>query len=211
MSSLTGSTGLNPSTTSTGLGNSVPSGYKLGRIQNFTPEQMQLFGQLFGNVGQNSYLGRLAGGDQSQFEEAEAPALRQFGQLQGQLASRFSGQGLGGRQSSGFRNSGSAAASDFAQQLQSRRMDIQRQAIMDLHGLSNDLLGQRPYDQFLVQNQQKQPSFGKQLLGSFAGGAGQALGSSVTGGLGALGGSGFFGGGYNAGSGAYTGFSGGLG
>lgn len=199
MSSLTGSTGLGPSTTPTGMGNKVPKGYNLGRIQNFTPEQMQLFSRLFGNVGQDSFLSRLAGGDQSQFEQVEAPALRQFSELQGGLASRFSGQGLGGRSSSGFRNASNAAASDFAQQLQSRRMDIQRQALMDLHGMSQDLLNQRPYEQFLTQKPQ---SFGKSFLGSLAGGAGQALGSTF---------GNLFSGGFGSGDKQYTSFSGGLG
>jgi hypothetical protein len=95
----------------------------------------------------------LAGGDQSAFEQMEAPALRQFQGLQGQLASRFSGMGTGARRSSGFQNTANQAASAFAQQLQSNRLGLQQGAISQLHDLVNRLLGQRPYDQFLVEKQ----------------------------------------------------------
>ena len=69
----------------------APNGFQ--RFQQFTPEQMQLFQQLFGNVGPDSFTSRLAGGDQSAFEDIERPALQQFAGLQGQTASRFSGMG----------------------------------------------------------------------------------------------------------------------
>ena len=161
-----------------GSGNKVPSGYKMGQMQQFTPEQMQLFQSLFGQVGPGSYLSRLAGGDQSMFEEMEAPALRQFSGLQGNLASRFSGMGsgaqsgmsTGARHSSGFQNTMTQASSDFAQDLQSRRQDLQRQALMDMMGISSNLLGQRPYEQFLYE---KKKPFWQQLLG----GLGEGLGS----------------------------------
>ncbi len=121
----------------------APKGYSYS--QQFTPEQMQLFQQMFGNVGEGSYLSRLAGGDQSMFDEMEAPAMRQFNEMQGNMASRFSGMGMGARRSSGFQNQANQASSNFAQDLQSKRQGLQRQAIMDLMGLSGDLLGQKPY------------------------------------------------------------------
>lgn len=152
-------------------------GYDVGQMQNFTPEQMQLFQQMFSQVGPESYLSRLAGGDEGLFNEMEAPALKQFSGLQGNIASRFSGMGSGGRRSSGFQNTMSQAGSDFAQQLQSRRQGLQQQAIKDLHGMSTDLLNQRPYENFLMQPDQKK-SFWEQILGAglpiagmFAGGA----------------------------------------
>ncbi len=134
-------------------GNKIPKGYRSGQLQQFTPEQMQLFKQLFSNVGPDSFLSRLAGGDEGLFNQLEAPALRQFNSLQGNLASRFSGAGMGARKSSGFQNASNQAASDFAQQLQSQRMGLQQQAIRDLMGMGNDLLSQRPYSQFLVEKQ----------------------------------------------------------
>jgi hypothetical protein len=151
-----------------GAGNKIPKGYEAGRMQQFTPEQMQLFQSAFGNLGPNSYTGRLAAGDQSLFNEMEAPALRQFSGMQGNIASRFSGMGMGSRRSSGFQNTMNQASSDFAQDLQSRRMDLQRNAIRDLHGMSQDLLGQRPYDNFMT----KKPDFMSQIMG----GAGDVMG-----------------------------------
>jgi len=179
-------TGINPTTFNTGAVNAgsmrekIPSGYKKGMMQQFTPEQMQLFQQMFGQVGPESYLSKLAGGDQSMFGEIEAPALRQFSALQGNLASRFSGMGgLGARKSSGFQNTMNSAASNFAQELQSNRKNLQRQAIMDLMGLSNQLLEQRPYENFMIKKQQS-PWAG--ILGKLAGAVPGALAGFMSGG-----------------------------
>lgn len=172
---------------SSGFGEKIPSGYKSGRLQQFTPEQMSLFQQMFGQVSPDSYLSQLAGGDEEAFQQMEAPALRQFSELQGGLASRFSGMGgqgsLGGRRSSGFQNQMTSASSNFAQQLQSQRQAMQRQAIQDLHGMSRDLLGERPYEQLLMPKQPKKSSGFGSLIGAglggiggfFAGGPGGAL------------------------------------
>jgi hypothetical protein len=157
--------------------NKLPKGYELGQYQKFTPEMMELWKSLFGQLGPDSYLGRLAGGDQSQFEELEAPALRQFGALQGGLASRFSGMGLGGQKSSGFKNTMNQASSDFAQALQGQRMGLRNQAIRDLMGMSNQLLGQNPYEQGLYK---KEKPWWQEFLGSIGGGAGEAFGGGAT-------------------------------
>lgn len=146
------------------VGNKIPSGYKQGQMQQFTPEQMQLFQQMFSHVGPQSYLSKLAGGDEDIFNQIEGPALRQFSGLQGNIASRFSGMGSGARRSSGFQNTMNQGASDFAQDLQSRRQSLQQQALQELMGLSSNLLGQRPYEQFLIKKQQKKP-FWQQALG----------------------------------------------
>lgn len=160
-----GPTGINPNTTGTGaMKEKIPSGYSKGSLQQFTPEQMQLFQQLFSHVGPESFLSKLAGGDQSTFGEIEAPALRQFGELQGQLGSRFSGMGTGARKSSGFQNTINAAASNFAQDLQSQRQSLQKQALMDLMGISNQLLGQKPFENFLKKKKPKK-SFFESILG----------------------------------------------
>lgn len=151
----------------------MPSGFKVKQVQQFTPEQMDLFKSLFSQVSPDSNLSRLATGDESRFAEMEAPAMRQFSALQGNLASRFSGMGMGARRSSGFQNTMNQASSDFAQDLQSRRQELQRQALMDLMGISNSLLGQRPYEQFMVP---KKPSFLESLLGGLGNIGGQGLG-----------------------------------
>lgn len=188
MGQLRGSTGMSNPMGSAGMGNKIPKGYQEGRLQQFTPEQMQLFQQMIGNLGPDSQLGKLAGGDQEAFSQMEAPAMRQFAGMQGGLASRFSGMGMGGRKSSGFQNTMNQAGSDFAQQLQSRRMDLQRQAQQDLHGMSRDLLGQRPYDQFMVENDrpwwEKLLSGGLPIAGAAVGGAmgglpGAAIGGQI--------------------------------
>lgn len=166
-----------PSVGPTGkTGNKVPAGYKQFQLQQFTPEMMELFQSLFSNVSPDSYLGKLAGGDQSAFEEAEAPALRQFSALQGNIASRFSGMGTGGRHSSGFQNSMNQASSEFAQDLQAKRMETRMKAIQDLMGFSNQLLGQKPYETGLVQKEQK-----PNMWGQFAQGVGGAIPGVVAG------------------------------
>jgi hypothetical protein len=151
-------------------GGQVP-GYTTGVTQKFTPEQMQLFQNMFSMVQPNSFLGGLASGDQSQFGAMEYPALSQFNKLAGGLGSRFSG--MGARRSSGFQNTLGAAASDLAQQLQSQRMGIQRQAIQDLASLSNQLLSQQPYEQFFMPQQKP---FWQDLLPVLAAATGTALG-----------------------------------
>ena len=177
----------------TGMGNKNPAGYTTGRIQNFTPEQIQLFQRMFGSVSPDSFTSRLAQGDQSAFDESEAPALRQFAGLQGQTASRFSQLAPGAmssRRGSGFHNAINQQTSDFAQDLASKRMGLQRQAIMDLHGMSQDLLSQRPYENYLVQQQHK-PSFLSQVAPAIGAGVGGAFGGVPGAQLGASVGSGF--------------------
>lgn len=175
MTSLIGNSGLRGATGS-GLGNKTPSGYKSGRMQNFTPEQMQLFQQMFSNVSPDSYLSKLAGGDQGLFNQMEAPAVRDFNTQIGQLGSRFSGMGMGAQKSSGFQNTVTSAASQFSQDLQSRRQQMQQQAIMDLMGLSEHLLQQRPYDNFMIKKQKK-PSFLQNLFGGGSALAGAGAGA----------------------------------
>lgn len=181
--------------------NKIPKGYQQGQLQQFSPEQIQLFKQLFSHVGPDSYLSRLAGGDEGTFSQIEAPALKQFGALQGNIASRFSGMGSGARRSSGFQNTQTSAAQDFASQLQSQRQSLQQQATNDLYRMSNELLNQRPYEQFLTDagpsGWQKFGSAGKGALSGAASGAaigsvipgvGTAIGAGVGGLIGGIGG-----------------------
>lgn len=170
MSSMSGGTGFKMAT-GAGLGNAtggpvgrnnkVPKGYSYAQLDQFTPEQHNLFQQMFGQLGPDSFLSKLAGGDEDTFNQMEAPALKQFSGLQGGLASRFSGMGSGARRSSGFQNTANQASSDFAQQLQANRMGLQQQATRDLMGFGNELLNQRPYEQGFAK---KDVPFWKQLL-----------------------------------------------
>ncbi len=107
--------------------------------------------------------------------------MQQFSELQGNMSSRFSGMGgLGARKSSGFQNTSNQAASQFAQQLQSQRQSLQQQAIKDLHGMSQDLLGNRPYEQMLME---KSKPWWQEAATGFAGGLGQGLGKAAMGGF----------------------------
>ena len=133
-----------------------PHGFSKYSVNQYTPEQQRLFRENFQHLGPESYTSRLAMGDESLFAEQEAPALRQFNELQGGLASRFSGQGMGARKSSGFQNTSNAAASDFASQLQANRQELQRQAILDMMGMSDKLLNQRPQERGLVEKPHKE-------------------------------------------------------
>jgi len=174
MSSMTGGTGYSGKSTATGaMKEKIPKGYSSASLQQFTPEMMELFQQLFGHLGPDSFLSKLAGGDESMFEQMEAPAFRQFNELQGGLASRFSGMGTGGRKSSGFQNTSNQAASNFAQQLQSQRLGLQRQALQDLGGMSQMLLSQRPYERSLVE---KPKGFLHEAGVALAGGIGEGIG-----------------------------------
>lgn len=188
MTSLTGATGISGGSSGGSRMRGLAPGMKHipghHRFQQFTPEQMNLFQQMFGQVGPESYLSRLAGGDEEMFNQIEAPALRQFGALQGNIASRFSGMGMGARKSSGFQNEMGAAGANFAERLQAQRMGLQRQAIMDLMGLSQNLLGQRPYD--VQEAAASKPSGWGALAGTALGGLGGfALGGPSGGMMGA--------------------------
>lgn len=136
-------------------GDKIPHGYKKAQIQNFTPEMLQMFSQMMGMIGPDSDLYRMAMGDQSAFEEMEQPAWRQFQEAQGELGSRFSGAGMGARKGSGFQNAAGQMGNDFAMGLQANRQKMMQQAMQDLMGYGNSLLGQKPYDRGIVE---KQPS-----------------------------------------------------
>lgn len=179
------------STFSNSLGISQPkqipgTGYKQLLQEQFTPEQMQLFKQMFSQVGPQSYLSRLASGDQQLFKDIEAPALGQFGALQGSTANRFSGIGTrGARRSSGFQNYMGQEATNLAERLQAQRQGLQRQALSDLMGISQQLLGQRPYETHYIAPEEEPVPLWRNLVGGglpIAGGiAGGLIGSAYPG------------------------------
>ena len=130
------------------------SGYKQRSVPQFTGDQMKLFQMLLGNLmgggglsGGMDFLSKLASGGEGAFKDIEEPAFRQLqGQL-GQIGNRFADIGALG--SSGFQQMASGATADLASRLQSERLGLQQGAIERLLGLSQNLLGQRPYDTFL--------------------------------------------------------------
>jgi hypothetical protein len=164
-----------------GKSSSKVPGYHQRQVSTLDPQQQELFSLLFGGLkgglgGGLEHLSKLASGDQSYFGQLEAPALRQFGALQGNLASRFSGMGTGARRSSGFGNATSSAGQQLSESLQSQRMGLQQNAISQLLGLSGSLLGRQNFENVMVPKQQ---SGLQQLLASLGGGVGQGAGQGI--------------------------------
>jgi hypothetical protein len=152
-------------------------------MQQFTPEQMGLFQSLFSQVGPGSSLSKMAAGDESSFQPMEDRAMRDFQEFQGQTASRFSGLAPGAmsaRGGSGFQNTQTQGSMDFASRLAEQRQSLQRQALGDLLGISESLLQQRPYENFLIKRQPKQNFFSK-LFGGLAPAAGAGIGAAFGG------------------------------
>jgi hypothetical protein len=170
----------------------IPKGYRGGSLQKYTPETMDLFNSLFGQLSPDSDLYKMASGDESYFNEMEAPAWRDFSGALGGLANRFSigsgGRSTGTMKSSGFQNTGTAAASNFAQDLASKRQGLTRQALQDLFQMSHMLFNDQPYERILAGKEQKEPGFWNQALSSFAQSAGKAGGEALFGGGGGGGG-----------------------
>jgi hypothetical protein len=143
----------------------LPSGYKLKQVPQFTPEMSNLFDLLLGKSmggaeGGLDFLSKLAQGDESMFEQLEAPAYSALQRGLGETATRFSK--IGAQDSSGFENMLAGQSSDLAEKLQSQRLGLRQGATKDLLGLSQNLLGQRPYENIL---QKKQSGFGGQAGG----------------------------------------------
>lgn len=161
----------------------IPSGYRKGQLQEFTPEMMELFNTLFGYLSPESYLGKLAGGDEAAFEAIEAPQKRQFSDVLSGIGSRYSGMGMGAQKSSGFQNETTSAAQNFAQQLGAQRHGLKTDAIKDLMSLAQMVLGQRPYENFLVKKEHQGAGGWGGVAGSALGAAGGFLGGGPTGAL----------------------------
>lgn len=161
----------------------TPKGYSQFSIANKTPQQMGLF-ETGANALQGGFpqvlqqmLQMAQGGTPESWAQAEAPALRQFGQLQGNIASRFSGMGSGARKSSGFQNTQNAAASDLSEKLQSNRMGLQNQATQQLMDLYQNLMGQDLQHTGLVQ---KQKPWWQDFLSGLGGTAAESAGNFGT-------------------------------
>lgn len=130
------------------------------------------------------FLSDMAQGGPESYAAFEKPAMRDFGALTGQMASRFSGMGgAGARKSSGFQNTMGEQAASLSENLAERRMGLQQQAIRDLLGMSHTLMQTPTEEHMLMPKQPKKQPFWKELLGSAVGGlAGGA--STLAGGFG---------------------------
>lgn len=186
----------------------LPSGYKTGQLQRFDPARMQLFEKLIGGVQPGvttgtDFLSQMAAGSPEFFERMEAPAMRQFGQLQSGIANRFAigggGQGaMSNLRGSGHRNVQSGAAADLAERLQAQRMGLQMSAIDRLREMAMQLLGHEPYSRFITEKGpsgfEKAMGIGLPIAGGVAGGIfGGPMGAATGAQLGSLGGSAFTG------------------
>ena len=165
---------MNPGATGSPPPKTHVSGYKQKQIQQYTPEQMQLFQQMLESImpgisGGTDFLSKLASGDQEAFDEYERPAFRDFEKLLGQIGTRFSH--LGAQDSNYFENAVSGAGSELAENLASKRLDIRNKAIESLLSHSHTLLNQRPYENVLLKKDgNKGTNWGK--VAGTAGGAG---------------------------------------
>ena len=154
------------------------TGYEALYMPTKDPRQMELYNQVSQALGpflgkSISGLGQLAGGDQAAFQGLEAPAMRQYQQLLGDIGARYSGMGMGAQRSSAFQNQLTGAAGDLAERLQSQRLSLQQNAIQQLLGLYGNLIGTDLYDTQLIPRKQ---GFLREFGVGMAPGIGQALG-----------------------------------
>lgn len=188
----------------TGVKTPKQSGYDVVQTPTMSPEIMQMVRQLRGQVEPGATRGisdltQLAqGGTPEYWKQIEAPAQRQFAQAQGNIASRFSAQGLGSRKSSAFQNAQGGLASELSERLQANRLQMQQSAQDRLMDLYMSLMNRDPYEMSLMEKKRKGPSWGKgfsaagsgagtgALLGSVIPGIGTGVGAAVGGGLGFL-------------------------
>lgn len=140
------------------------AGHKYAQLPTMSPEQLNFFQALLSQAQPGTsqgidFLSKLSGGDQSQFEQLESPYYSALDRAGAQLGSRFSGLGMGGQQSSGFQNALAGQAKDLSELLGSQRMQLQQNAIRELLGLSQSLLGTPTFQNFLTPPKQKSPGF----------------------------------------------------
>lgn len=135
---------------------SIP-GYDVSKVSTLDRGQRRLHNQLTKGVSDSAgqgldYLSRLSRGEGEAFDQLEAPAFSALQRAEGQIASRFSQAGA--RNSSAFRNAIAGAAGDVSQNLQQQRQQIQMDAITKLLGLSQNLLGNRTFENVITPEEQ---------------------------------------------------------
>lgn len=146
-----------------------------------TPQQSQLLQQLMqglqggqSNIPGLDYLQSLFSNDEGAFHDYEAPLMRQFNeQVVPGLAERFSGAGMGSRNSSAFNNQLASAGTRLTELLGQQRGQLRQGGL----GQINSLFGQTQNPQFENVMMQGQPG----LLHYLAQGAGNAAGKFVGG------------------------------
>ena len=156
------------------------------QVDRFTPQQRQQLESQLGGIQQPTqqgldYISQLLSGDESAFNQFEAPLKRQFQQetIPG-IAERFAGMGSHGAQSSSALNQTlSQAGRELTENLGALRGNLRQGALGQLQGL----LGQSMQPSF--ENVYKQPTQGALggLLTSLGGGLGTYAGLRALGGL----------------------------
>lgn len=120
---------------------------KMKQYSTMTPEQMGVQSGIYdflqggkSNMPGGDYMQSLFSNDPSAFRAYEAPMMRQFNEeVVPGLAERFSGSGMGGRQSSAFQNQMGQAGMKLSEALGAQRANLRQGAmsnIMQMLGLS---------------------------------------------------------------------------
>lgn len=155
--------------------------YQQLQVSTKDPRAMELYGQVAQSLrphlgGAVQELGQLAaGGTPEQWQQLEAPALRQYQQLVGGIGARYSGLGMGAQKSSAFQNELSGTAADLAERLQGQRLGLQQNALNQLLSLYQSLIGTDTFDTMFLP---KKKPFWQEFLGGMAPGIGQGLGTA---------------------------------
>jgi hypothetical protein len=167
---------------------SIPAGVKTpnqtGRdvvqMPRMSPEVMRMWQELSSSIGPGvkQSLGDIStmakGGTPEYWQQLEAPAKRDFGAIQGNIAARYGHAGA--LKSSGFQNVMSGQARGLAESLQAQRLNLQQSARDQLLNLYTQLMGNDPYEMALVEKQKKPNYFNKimqaglPIAGGIAGG-----------------------------------------
>jgi len=118
------------------------------------------------------------------FNKFEAPAMRQFEELQGDIGNRFAGMGSGGSTgSTGFRNVMAREAQNLSSNLAAQRGQMQQNAVPQMLGYA-----QQPISNWMTQLQTAlqptknqylpaSPGFGGNIAASMFGGMSQGFGN----------------------------------
>lgn len=135
---------------------SIP-GYDLFKLSNQTPEQKNLFQNLFQHLGMGAgnsvdFLNKILSGDQDFFNQLEAPAYQNLEKGLAQTANRFSQFGAQG--SSAFQNAQAGQSADLASQLAQQRNQLMMGASERLLNQSNQLLNMKPFENVLQKQDQ---------------------------------------------------------
>lgn len=178
MSSMIGSSGP----TGYNYNFKTPKGYSPYSQQTMDPQALGFRNQLMGALqpgamGGANFLSKLAGGDESMFQQMEAPAWNALESGMGMAGTRYSNMGMGAQNSSGFKQAMGGIAGQFGQQLASQRMSLQQQAIRDLFGMSSELMGMKTMESGLV----KKPPSGWEQIMSLISGSGADIASTIGG------------------------------